>query len=211
MNERISIVLMRHGRSRADDEQVHEGRYDSPLTELGRQQAAQRAADYLSRGFTFDSVIASPLQRARETAEIIASALHLPVETDPDWMEIDNGILAGLPFTETAVKYPRPMFRNPYEQIWGSGESEWEIYCRAARAVESLVRRGPGKRLVVAHGAVLNAALRAIAGAAPAVNNQGLVFSFGDTGYLRGEYVPSTHRWIMREFQPGFFPETPAG
>jgi len=211
MNDCISIVFLRHGRSRADDEQVHEGRYDSPLTALGREQAAQRAADFLTRGFIFDSVTASPLLRARETAEIIAATLHLPLETDPDWMELDNGVLAGLPFSETTVKYPRPAFRNPYEQIWGSGESEWDIYSRAAHALETLIRRGPGKRLVVAHGGVLNAALRTIAGAAPAANNQGLFHAFGDTGYLRCEYVPGAHRWIIREFQPGFFPEPPAG
>ena len=35
LNNVIDITLMRHGRSRADDEMVHEGRYDSPLTDVG--------------------------------------------------------------------------------------------------------------------------------------------------------------------------------
>lgn len=36
MSNEIHLTLLRHGRSRADDEEVHEGRYDSPLTEAGR-------------------------------------------------------------------------------------------------------------------------------------------------------------------------------
>jgi len=42
MDPKIFITFMRHGRSRADDENVHEGRYDSPLTEIGRAQIRQR-------------------------------------------------------------------------------------------------------------------------------------------------------------------------
>ena len=38
----MQITLMRHGRSRADDEMVHEGRYDAPLTDIGRAQVRLR-------------------------------------------------------------------------------------------------------------------------------------------------------------------------
>jgi broad specificity phosphatase PhoE len=38
----LELTLLRHGRSRADDEQVHDGRYDSPLTALGIEQAGRR-------------------------------------------------------------------------------------------------------------------------------------------------------------------------
>ena len=40
------ITLMRHGRSRADDETVHEGRYDSPLTNVGKAQVHSRAEEW---------------------------------------------------------------------------------------------------------------------------------------------------------------------
>jgi len=36
MTEVLHLTLLRHGRSRGDDENVHEGRYDAPLTEVGR-------------------------------------------------------------------------------------------------------------------------------------------------------------------------------
>ncbi len=201
-DERILLTLMRHGRSRADDEIVHEGRYDSPLTDVGRQQAQARARDLLAQGMTFDCIIASPLARAHETAQIIAEVLHVPLEVDADWMELDNGPLAGLSPDVAAVRYPKPDFRNPYEPFCGSGESEWEIHCRAARALGKVVRRGAGCYLVVAHGGILNAALRTIVGATPAPYGQGIAFAFGDTSYAQLAYFPCRHRWVLLSLNP---------
>ncbi|PKO05040.1 MAG: histidine phosphatase family protein [Chloroflexi bacterium HGW-Chloroflexi-3] len=203
MENKILVTLLRHGRSRADDEGVHEGRYDSPLTEVGRAQVHSRVLSFLQRDFQFDLIIASTLQRANETAQIISAALQVPVENDPDWMEWDNGPLAGLPFDLAEELYPQPAFRNPYTPMAGSGESEWDIYNRAAIAVQKLVQRGPGSYLVVAHGGILNTALQTMMGAIPTVNLQGFVISFGDTGYVRLAYYPEKHRWVMLEFVPG--------
>ena len=201
MADEIEITFLRHGRSRADDEGAHEGRYDSPLTEVGRAQAEKRGQDFLTRGLNYKLIIASPLQRAQETAKILAKYLNLTVETDSDWMEMDNGLLAGLPIKEAAIRFPRPTFRNPYERIGETGESEWELFRRAGRAVEKIVSRGPGQYLVVTHGGILNAALRTIFGVAPSGNNLGIVFRFRDLGYARLSYTPKEHRWIVEEFQ----------
>ncbi|MDO9084679.1 MAG: histidine phosphatase family protein [Anaerolineaceae bacterium] len=203
MENKITVTLLRHGRSRADDEGVHEGRYDSPLTEVGRAQVHSRAQDFLQRGFQFDLIIASTLLRANETARIIATELGVTVENDPDWMEWDNGPLAGLPFDVAEQRYPKPVFRNPYTPMAGSGESEWDAYCRAGRAVQKVVQRGPGSYLVVAHGGILNTALKTMMGSQPAVNHQGFAISFGDTGYARLVYYPDEHRWVLLEFLPG--------
>lgn len=202
MSTAITLVLLRHGRSRADDEGVHEGRYDSPLTEIGRAQVRARAAAFQAQGLKPDSVITSPLSRARETGQILAEALAAPCETDSDWLEFNNGPLAGVPVAEAERRFPPPAFRNPYEAFWGSGESEWDFAQRASRAVQKLVRRGPGLYLVAAHGGILNAALRHILGAPPPVNGQGVWFAFGDTGYARVIYRPDRHTWLLTEFQP---------
>ncbi len=203
MVKTINVTLLRHGRSRADDENVHEGRYDSPLTEVGRTQVHKRAVDFLQRGLQFDAIIASTLQRANETAHIIGSALGVAVENDPDWMESDNGPLAGLPFDVAEQRYPMPAFRTPYTPMAGSGESQWDTYLRAARAVQNLVKRGPGSCLVVAHGGILNSALKTMMGSSPNVNQQGFSIAFGDTGYVRLVYSPDNHQWVLLEFVPG--------
>lgn len=202
MGVEIDITFLRQGRSHADDEGVHEGRYDSPLTEVGRDQDEKRGQDFLKCGFNCRLIIASPLQRAQETAKIIAKYLNVTIETDADWAELDNGLLAGLSFDEAANRFPRPNFRNPYERIGETGESEWDLYKRAGRAVEKIVQREPGHYLVVSHGSILNSTLRSIFGVAPPDNNLAIVFRFGDLGYTRLIYIPKEHRWIMIEFNP---------
>ncbi len=138
---------------------------------------------------------------ARTTAEIIAGRLGAPIEADEDWMEMDNGQMAGLSFEEADRRFPKPAFRNPYEPIGGCGENEIRLHSRAARAVEKIVRRGPGRYLVVAHGGILNAALREIIGAPYPVNHQGIWFRFTDLGYARFQYNPEKHVWFMQDLR----------
>lgn len=195
MTPEIYITFLRHGRSMADDEMKYEGRYDSPLTEVGREQATQRGLGWRAAGVRFDRIIFSPLKRAHETASIIGAILGIPFEADPDWMEFDNRPLAGLTYEEGEKLYPTPSFRNPYEPFQGIGESDWEVYCRAARAVEKIVRGGISRTLVVAHGGILNMAIRTIVGATPPVNRTGIWFAFADTGYAQTVYDPNKHRW----------------
>ena len=71
---------MRHGRSRADDEMVHEGRYDSPLTDVGRAQVRTCAEQWKRSGVTFDLIVASTLIRASESAQIVSEVLGVPIE-----------------------------------------------------------------------------------------------------------------------------------
>ena len=196
----LNITFMRHAYSRADDEGVHEGRYNSPLTDKGRAQARARAAGWQQAGVHFDQIVASPLVRAHETARIVAAALGAPISLDPDWMELDNGKLAGLTLEEARVRFPRPAFRSPYHPFGETGESEYGLHARASRALESLVRRGPGDYLVVAHGGSLNAALRVLMNVPIPVNHTGVWFRFGDTGYARFTYNPAEHSWFMLEF-----------
>ena len=50
MNTDIKIFFLRHGRSSGDVEGVHEGRYDSALTEVGRSHAERRAKHWKEQG-----------------------------------------------------------------------------------------------------------------------------------------------------------------
>lgn len=201
MDDLIHITLLRHGRSLADDEGKHEGRYDSPLTETGQEQAHRRAVEWVAAGLHYDRIIASTLQRARSTALIMAEALGAPLELDPDWREIDTGRLAGLTFAEGEARYPRPAFRGPYEPIAESGESEIEVHTRAALALQKVVRHGVGYTLVVAHGGILNAALRVVCGAPAPINYGGVWFGWGDLGYCHLTYYPARHMWRVRELR----------
>ena len=208
MDDVVDITLMRHGRSRADNEMVHEGRYDSPLTDVGRAQVRSRAEEWRRSGATFDLIFASTLVRAAENAQIVGETLDVPIEYDPDWMEIDNGPLAGLPFDVGRERHPRPEFSNPFEPYLptGEGESSWDMVIRAARGLQRVVRRGERSSLIVAHGGILNAAMYCILGlAAPARGSHsgGVTFAFGDAGFVRTSYNAGRHVWVVGEIGGG--------
>jgi len=156
--EEYQIILLRHGESEGNAFGYYQGQADFPLTSTGREQASALAERWASERVRFDRIIASPLLRARATAEIIAARLEAPLELDPTWKEWANGRLEGMSMVEAREKYPRPAFINPYMHIGESGESITELYLRAGRAVQGLIDRSPGSYLVVAHGGILNLA-----------------------------------------------------
>ncbi len=143
--------------------------------------------------------------RARQTPEILAAALGILIETDPLWMERHAGKLQGLPFDDPSAQALGTPFFTPYIHFGQTGESELELMARGARAVQSLIDRGPGRYLVVSHGALLNRALFSIMGIAVQPNFQGFAFGFGNTAFATLLYRPQAHKWRLLHF------EAPAG
>lgn len=156
----MELLIIRHGQSQADLEERHDGRADFPLTELGRFQARQAAA-WLYRKYPLEYIVSSPLKRARETADIIAAPLQLPVHTDPRLVERDVGKLAGMLRTEALEKYPYPPEgRRPYEGFQG-GESDIEFRARVESFFCELSHRPPAHRIgIVAHAGSINMLVR---------------------------------------------------
>jgi broad specificity phosphatase PhoE len=94
-----SVVFVRHGQTDANRNGVLLGRLDPPLNDAGREQASAVAAR-VSR-LEPVRVVTSPLVRAVETAEIVASACAVrEVEVDARLIEVDYGEYDGLPLGE---------------------------------------------------------------------------------------------------------------
>jgi broad specificity phosphatase PhoE len=191
------ITLLRHGESVGNAESRWQGQSDFPLTETGRDQARALAGRWKSENAKFDLILSSPLVRATETAEIIASALNARVETDPLWMERDSGEYSGLTYSERREIFPNPSFINPFEAVGGDGEGDWELFLRAGQALHELLKRSAGRYLVVSHGGLLNQFMHAVIGIAPHANNAGPRFRFANTGFARLVYFPNQHRWAI--------------
>jgi len=192
------IYLLRHGESEGNARRIIQGQGDTPLTESGRNQAQALANHWVSQDMKFDRVIASPLIRARETAERIADALGNEVTLDPDWMERDFGNYSGLGLDEVLGKLSYPQLTPVHEKIGETGESEWEFYLRGGSAIFKILNKPPGKYLIVSHGGILNMALKAALGIAPQVSFQGPRFQFRNTAFAILSYTSDNQTWIVR-------------
>jgi len=190
------FTFLRHGESVGNAQARWQGQSDYPLTERGRAQARALAERWQSEAMKFDLVIASPLGRAKETAEIIAAALNMKVEFDPIWLERDIGEMEGLTVEEVRQK-PQPAYVTPYNSIGGNGEGDWELYLRAGKALHGLLRRPAGSYLVVSHGGMLNQLMHAIVGIAHQPDPSGVRFHFENTAFARVIYFPHRHRWAI--------------
>lgn len=96
----MRLLLVRHGITQHNINDMYTGQIDAPLTELGERQAAA-AARYLAHE-KIDLIASSDLQRARYTALAIAEHHQLPVLEDPNLREIGMGTWEG--FTPQQIR-----------------------------------------------------------------------------------------------------------
>jgi len=190
------FVFLRHGESIGNAESRWQGQSDYALTEKGRAQARALAERWKAESMKFDLIIASPLVRAKETAEIVATAIGAKLEFDPVLLERHIGEIEGLT-AEEVRKRPQPPYITPYDPIGGEGEGDWALFLRAGQALHSLLRRSPGRYLIVSHGGLLNQLMNAIIGIAPHVDPSGVRFRFENTAFARVIYFPYQHRWAI--------------
>ena len=205
-NRHYHVTFLRHGESVGNQENRFQGQADFPLTDKGRAQARALATQWQAEKITFDQCLASPLLRARETAEIVSSALNVPLVIDPLWMEMNNGRLAGL--RDDEIDWEEPKFQTPYTRIGETGESRLEVYLRAGRAIQSILDRAPGRYLVVAHGGILNMAMYSVMSIVPQANHNGPRFWFRNTTFADFAYDPEWHNWRLLRFDRSHWPVT---
>ena len=176
------LTFLRHGQSVANRDGIVQGHLDSPLSALGRAQAEAIATAWGREPLRYELIISSPLKRASETALILSDRLGVPIELEPQWVERDLGHAQGTRVQDFLGASLGRSARPPFTAAYEDGEGSWDIYLRAAAAVQSVVRRHPGRYLIVSHGGILNGALRVILGVAPGPGHSPR-FEFGNCGY----------------------------
>jgi broad specificity phosphatase PhoE/ribonuclease HI len=144
--------LLRHGQTEHTPERRFSGRNELPLSLTGRAEAAAAAARAGELGI--EVIVASPLRRTRETAEVVAAALGLTVEYDDDLVELDFGDLEGLSLDEARGKHPLATrrFGTDVTVAAPGGESVADVSARVGRARARILSRHAGRTvLVVSH------------------------------------------------------------
>ena len=147
----MKIILVRHGETFWNALGKLQGREDIALNETGRMQAvaAGKAISHYPFSGQGPVVISSPLQRAAETARLLAAQLELAVDirTDDVLLERDYGAGAGLTREERAQLYPDDAFPGL--------EDRAEAERRIVSGVERLARQAQGRDLIlVSHGEI---------------------------------------------------------
>lgn len=196
-NNSYAFTFLRHGESTGNAEGRLQGQSEYPLSEMGIQQAHRLAGYWLIQNQSYDQIVASPLERARQTAEIIADALEVPIETDQIWMERYLGEWESLTSREVHQIYSDFDFSDPTQRPGRDGESLLELYARASRALQGLLNRPPGEYLIVSHGAIIQMTLFTILGLSPLLNFQRLRFQINNTAFSSLNYDTSRQLWSV--------------
>ena len=154
---RTAFWFLRHGETAWNALNLSQGRAENPLNETGLAQARSAAALLRNRGIV--SIVSSPMERARVTAEIVGEALGLPVSFDIDLQEVSFGVQEGQPMSDWFTGWVAGHFTPE------GAESFAELKLRAVGAINRALAEPPVV-LVVAHGALFRAT-RAVMGLEP--------------------------------------------
>ncbi|WP_051853904.1 MULTISPECIES: bifunctional RNase H/acid phosphatase [unclassified Streptomyces] len=167
-----TLVLLRHGETPLTPQKRFSGSggTDPSLSAAGREQA-HRVAEALARRGTIQDVVASPLARTRETAEIVAARLNLGVTLEDGLRETDFGAWEGLTFGEVRERYPDDLeawLADPEAHPTGGGESFTETATRIAATRDKLTAAYAGRTvLLVTHVTPIKTFVRLALGAPP--------------------------------------------
>jgi probable phosphoglycerate mutase len=160
----MDLVLVRHAEPVRVAGGHGRGPADPELTARGHEQSARLGAWLAAEGA--DAVISSPLRRARETAQHVATALGHDVEIVEGISEYDAHSDEYIPIEELReLKDER--WQATIEGRWADvgGVDPAEFQAQVVPAVDSIVDRFPGRRVVVvSHGGVVNVYLAHVLG-----------------------------------------------
>jgi broad specificity phosphatase PhoE len=187
----VTLVLVRHGLTNWNRERRYQGQTDIPLNEDGIRQASHLASQLAAQGpssLAISAIYSSDLQRAAQTAWVLARSLRLPVQLDRRLREIALGawegqliadISAGLSSQAAAssqLAASNHLVANSDHRAVGrmlvqsgapGGETLEALAARVSQAADDISRAHAGETvLVVSHGMAL-AALSCLAHGAP--------------------------------------------
>lgn len=161
-----AIILIRHGETDWNREQVFRGRIDVALNEVGVTQA--RAVQESLKDTEIDGIYSSPLSRAFETATIVGENRNVAVRGEEGFIDIDFGAWQGLSHQKVKEEYKdlyETWLAQPDLVTFPDGESLKEVRIRSMESLEEVIKNNPEKTLaLVSHRVVLKVLLCTILG-----------------------------------------------
>lgn len=167
----LRLLLVRHGETDWNRQTRFQGKIDVPLNDNGREQA-RKAAEFL-KNVPLDFAFSSPMQRPKETAEIILqSHSNVQLQLQDGLREIAHGLWEGKLEAEIEQEFPGELDRwrtVPAQVQMPEGENLQQVWERAVEAWQTILESAanPKTGLVVAHDATNKVLLCHILGLAP--------------------------------------------
>ena len=138
------------------------------MSDDGRRQTAEAAEYLVDREIRV--IYSSPLIRCRDTADVIATRLRLPVNIDKELVEVAAGDWEGLPFDEIRTRWPE-WYAQRGEHIGTVAPPGGESFLQAGKRLDAAVRRilsqTEGSLVVVTHGGIMRGWLCLLLGVDP--------------------------------------------
>ena len=153
---KLRLFVVRHGETAWSRERRFAGSRDVALAPEGLRQCEAVARALASQ--VVAAVYASPLERARASAEVIAKPHRLPVEIDPAFGEMAFGEWEGLTREEVAARFPAAYeeWRHaPHLVRIAGGETLAQVAERARGAVQALAATHSGETIVLVTHAIV--------------------------------------------------------
>jgi len=144
------VVLIRHGQSQGNAEGRFGGHTETPLSPLGRKQAAATATALANE--TFNAIYSSDLPRAIETASPLAQLSGVEIQSAEAFRERSVGVMEGLTFEEAAEQHPEQygaLLRRDFEHVLLGGESYRQTLDRASQKLDEVIEEHRGGRIVI--------------------------------------------------------------
>lgn len=145
------LFYVRHGETEMNVAELLSGTIETPLTKNGREQAIKIGKEIKEKLPKIDVIVCSPLERAFETAKLIAKEINYPVskiQKNRLFVERTYGVLEGTSATHFLKE-------GNYHELDSVQDSETieELQKRAAKAFDSISNLDYDNVLVVAHNA----------------------------------------------------------
>ena len=153
------ILLLRHGRTRANEEHLYCGSTDLPLSEEGRKCLMQKRGVY---GTEWESFYTSGLIRTKETMELLFGE-QKTAKAEPDLKEMDFGDFEGKSYEmlKDDQAYREWISGDNERNICPGGESGEQMRKRVLSALDRVLQSDPAKRIViVTHGGPIAAIMQ---------------------------------------------------
>ncbi len=198
------LYFIRHGQTEWNAIRRMQGQWNSDLTELGREQADINGRFLATLGI--DYLVASPLDRTRQTADIINQHLELDINYDGRIMEWHCGDWSGELWDDVSIKWPKEFAawqEDQFNYLGPNGENYPDMIKRTSPFLDEVFASQHSRIAIVSHGMIGRVMVSILLGHSPEE-----MFHFGQSNDTIFHLTEHTEGFAIQHFVGGEGPHS---